>query len=129
MSLLDHKKLAVIHIVKRELGLSDKQYRDLLEEAAGVRSARDLDEAGFQRLMRFFARTRHYRAQPQGLTLRQKLYVRHLVEELGWDGNHLRNFLRKYYKKERLEELSKKEASKVIVGLQHILHARKPKPA
>lgn len=129
MSLLDHKKLAVIHIVKRELDLADEDYRDMLEKAAGVRSARDLDEAGFQRLMRSFARSRHYRPSRQGLTLRQRLFIKHLAEELGWDTNHLRNFLKKYYKKERVATLSKKEASKVIIGLQQILHAQRPKPA
>ena len=43
--MIDHKKLAVIHIVKRELGLSDEEYRNILHTAAGVQSAKDLDEA------------------------------------------------------------------------------------
>lgn len=124
MSGLDHKKLAVIHIVKRELNLDDKEYRDLLEQATGVRSARDLDEDGFRRLMRAFARSKHYQAQPAGLTIRQKLFIKHLADDLGWDQSHLHNFLGKYYKKGRLEELSRKEASKVIVGLQSILRSR-----
>lgn len=127
MSLLDHKKLAVIHIVKRELDLSDQEYRDMLEKAAGVRSARDLDEAGFRQLMRFFARSRHYQSTADGLTLRQKLFIKHLVEELGWDDGHLRNFVRKYYQKDTVAALTKKEASKVIVGLQHILSAKAPR--
>ena len=38
---MDKKKLAVIHIVKRELSLSDDEYRDILERVAGVRSAKD----------------------------------------------------------------------------------------
>ncbi len=120
MALLDQKKLAVIHIAKKKLGLSDKAYRDLLEQAAGVRSARDLDEAGFQKLMRFFARSQHYRLNAAGVTLRQKLYIDHLVEDLGWDARHLQNFLRKYYKKEKVADLDRKEASKVIEGLKHI---------
>jgi hypothetical protein len=125
MSGLDHKKLAVIHIVKRELGLAEKEYRDLLEQAAGVRSARDLDEDGFRRLMRAFARSRHFRAHADGLTIRQQLYIKHLVADLGWDQGHLANFLNKYYKKGTLAALSRKEASKVIVGLQSILAARR----
>lgn len=31
MTLPDHKKPAPIHIVKRELNLSDQEYRDILE--------------------------------------------------------------------------------------------------
>lgn len=126
MTLLDHKKLAVIHIVKRELNLDDQEYRDMLERVAGVRSARDLDDEGFQRLMRAFARSSHYQVNPHGLTLRQKLFIDHLMADLAWDQDHMCNFLKKYYKKGRVEELSRKEASKVIFGLQKILSSRSP---
>lgn len=123
MTLLDHKKLALIHIVKRELNLSDQEYRDMLEQVTGVRSARDLDEDGFRRLMRSFARSRHYQANPHGITFRQKLFIGHLIADLAWDQDHLHNFLIKYYKKSRVEELNRKEASKVILALQKILHS------
>ncbi len=120
MSLLDHKKLAVIHIVKRELNLSDQEYRDILEQVAGVRSARDLDPEGFQGLMRSFARSDNYQVNRYGLTLRQKLFISHLVADLGWSQAHLGNFLNKYYRKAAVEALTKKEASKVIVALKSI---------
>lgn len=126
--MLDHKKLAVIHIVKKELGLADQEYRDTLEKVTGVRSAKELDEAGFARLMRYFARSRHYRVNPQGMTFRQQLFIRHLVEDLGWDPAHFGNFLKKYYKKSSLESFSKQEASKLIESLKHILQHRQPPP-
>ena len=121
MSILDHKKLAVIHIVKRDLNLGDEEYRDMLEQVAGVRSARDLDDKGFQRLMRFFARSQHYQVNADGLTLRQKLFVNHVMDALGWEEGHRRNFLNKYYGKRGVEELSRKEGSKVIIALKSIL--------
>lgn len=122
---IDHKKLAVIHIVKRELCLSDDEYRDLLERETGVRSAKDLDEKGFQRLMRYFAGSSHYRLNKFGLTLRQKLYIQHLLYELGWDRHHFKNFLNKYYKKTDIHALTKKEASKLIESLKNIIkHGR-----
>lgn len=117
---IDHKKLAVIHIVKRELGFDDRQYRDFLSKHAGVSSAKDLDEYGFRRLMRAFARSRHYRLNPEGLTLRQKLYIEHLVAELGWDAGHFHNFLRKYYHHDRLTDCSKTEASHLIESLKNV---------
>jgi len=40
---VDHNKLVVIHIVKRELDLSEDEYRDILLRETGVRSAKDLD--------------------------------------------------------------------------------------
>jgi len=122
---LDRKKLAVIHIVKQELGLDDGDYRDILERLAGVRSARDLDEAGFRKLMNHFARSRYYRVNPEGLTLRQKLYIRHLQADLGWHDDHLGNFLKKYYHKGRVEGLTKKEGSKAIESLKNVLRHRK----
>lgn len=117
---VDHKKLAVIHIVKRELGLSEEAYRDMLERFAGVRSAKDLDEKGFRRLMRGFTSSRHYRINQDGLTFRQKLYIHHLADTLGWNRPHLNNFLHKYFKKERVDRLTKKEAGKVIAALKNI---------
>lgn len=118
---VDHKKLAVIHIVKRELALSDDEYRDILQRETGVRSAKDLDEKGFRRLMRYFAGSRYYRINKDGLTFRQKLYIKHLVDDLGWDVRHFKNFLNKYYKKTAIDKLTKKEASKVIESLKNIL--------
>ena len=118
---IDNKKLAVIHIVKKELGLTDDEYRHILERETGVRSAKDLDAQGFRRLMHYFTRSRHYRDRRDGITFRQKLYIRNLVRDLGWDGRHFANWLKKYHKKDGLERLSKREASKVIVGLKKIL--------
>lgn len=119
---LDHKKLAVIHIVKRELNLCDDDYRDILERETGVRSAKDLDAKGFRSLMRAFAASGYYHINKYGLTLRQKLYIRHLSDDLGWDKQHLKNFLNKYYKKKEIDRLTKKEASKVIESLKNILN-------
>jgi hypothetical protein len=118
--LLDRKKLALIHIVKKELKLSDEDYRCILERAAGVASARDLDEAGFRRLMRFFVRSDYFRANSFGMTLKQKLFIKALARRLGWDPRHLTNFIRKYYQKEGLEALDRKGASKLIESLKAI---------
>lgn len=122
---MDKKKLAVIHIVKRELGLSDQEYRDILQRVTGVRSAKDMDEAGFRRLMRYFAGSKYYRINRYGMTFRQKLYIKHLVGDLGWDERHFKNFLKKYYKKTDIAMLTKKEAGKVIFSLKNIIKHRK----
>ncbi|MCF8057006.1 MAG: regulatory protein GemA [Desulfocapsa sp.] len=123
---LDRKKLAVIHIVKRELELSDQEYREILERETGVGSAKDLDEKRFRLLMRYFARSKHYRINKYGLTFRQKVFIRHLVEDLDWDAQHFKNFLNKYYKKTAVDTLTKKEASKVIESLKNIITKQQP---
>lgn len=122
--MLDHKKLAVIHITRKELGLDEEEYRDTLEKVTGVRSSRELDEAGFRKLMRYFARSQHYRINQSGMTFRQKLYIRHLVEDLGWNNFHFENFLKKYYHTDSAEKLGKVEASKLIESLKHVITSK-----
>ena len=118
---LDRKKLALIHIVKQELNLSDQEYRDILQQVTGVRSAKDLDEPSFNRLLRYFTRSKQYQINQYGLTFRQKYFIKHLVADLGWDDQHLLNFLKKYYQKTGLDDLTKQEAGKVIESLKHII--------
>jgi len=117
---LDRRKLALIHIVKKELGLSDEDYRCILGRIAGVESSKDLDEAGFRKLMRFFVRSDYFRANSFGMTLKQRLFVKALARDLGWDPVHLRNFIRKYYERDGLEALDRQGASKLIESLKAI---------
>lgn len=119
--MIDKKKLAAIHIVKKELDLSEEEYRRILREAAGVNSAKDLDDGKFRQVMNYFVRSNYYRLNPSGLTIRQKLYIEFLAGQLHWEVPHVRNFLHKYYHKFNIEELSKKEAIKVIESLKHIM--------
>ena len=117
---MDKKKLALIHIIKKELNLSDSEYRDILEEAAGVKSAKDLDEVSFKKLMNYFVRSKYYQVNRFGLTMRQKMYVKYLIQKLGWEEPHIKNFLRKYYHKYEIDKLAKNEAIKVIESLKSI---------
>jgi len=118
---IDNKKLAVIHIVKKELGLSDLEYRDQLEEVTGVRSAKLLDESGFRKLMNYFARSKHYRTNQNGITFRQKMFIKSLKEQLDWAEQHFVNFLKKYYQKSDVDALTKKEGIKFIESLKNVL--------
>lgn len=117
---MDKKKLAVIHIVKKELNLSDEEYRGILRKEAGVESAKELDDEKFRKLMNYFVRSKYYQANPFGLTIRQKLYIKYLAEDIGWGEGHLDNFIRKYYHEAGLERLTRKEAIKVIESLKNI---------
>ena len=124
---LDKKKLAVIHIVKKELGLSDQEYRQQLEKVVGVRSAKYLDEQGFRRLMNYFARSKYYRSNKGGITFRQKMYLRDLKGRLNWQEAHFVNFMKKYYRKSDINSLTKKEAIKVIESLKNVLEHERMK--
>jgi len=117
---LDRKKIALIHIVKKELGIADEDYRCILRRIAGVDSSKDLDEAKFRKLMYFFVRSDYYRVNEFGMTLKQKLFIKALTRQLRWDAEHLRNFIRKYYRRDGLDFLTRKEASNLIESLKGI---------
>ncbi len=117
-------KLALIHIVKKELDLSDEEYRNILERVTGVRSAKDLTEDTFKTLMRYFVRSKHYKINAIGLTLKQRMYIKDLAVQLAWSERHLNNFISKYYKKSHIDALTRKEAIKVIEALKHMWERR-----
>jgi len=117
---LDRKKLALIHIVKKELGLSEEEYRRVLKDHAGVETAKDLDEASFRILMNFFVRSSYYQVNRFGLTMKQKLYIKYLERDLGWGQGHLDNFIRKYYHKQAVDNLTRTEARKLIESLKAV---------
>lgn len=121
MAKIDQKKLALIHIIKKELNLSDDAYRGILLQAAGVGSAKELDGAGFRKLMNYFVRSSYYQVNRYGLTMKQKLYIRYLVEKLSWTPGHFSNFIRKYYHKPQADELTRREAGKLIESLKAVL--------
>lgn len=50
------KQIALIKVAKRQLGLTDDQYRALLLWAGGVESAKDLGATGFERVMGYLTR-------------------------------------------------------------------------
>ena len=120
MSKLPQNKLALFNIIKKELNLTEMEYRHILLTAAGVFSAKDLDEVKFRKLMNYFVRTRHYRVDKDGVTIRQKLLIKYLAKELGWEEEHLNNFIHKYHQVDNLNRLTRQQAGRVIDSLKHV---------
>ena len=59
-------KLQIIHIAKRECGLTDEEYRQLLEGAAGITSASDLkSEQQFDKIMKAFGKLGFHSNRPR----------------------------------------------------------------
>lgn len=48
---ISKEKLGLIHVAKQQLGLSESEYRSILYDAAGVDSARHLDEDKFESVL------------------------------------------------------------------------------
>ena len=51
MTKISQKKLAVIDLARQQLHLSDEEYRLIMQETAGVESAKELDDEQFLRIM------------------------------------------------------------------------------
>lgn len=100
--MLSREQLALVHVAKRDLGLTDEVYRDILHVETGRESSKDLDRRGLDKLLARFAsmgfqqghldgRARGGRpkvppaADPTELpTPGQQGMIRHLWEDVGW---------------------------------------------
>ena len=49
---LSRKQIALIHVAKKKLNLTGEHYRGILNAIAGVESSKDLDQTGFELVMR-----------------------------------------------------------------------------
>jgi hypothetical protein len=139
---IGRKKKAIVHIAKEDLRLDDESYRQILKGVAGVESATQLTEEGFEKVMKRFEEMGFKgllpdpyqpvpkgrlipRDSPQGLegiTSNQLGFVSYLLEKLEWDEGHYHAFCRRIIKKP--DPLTKRDGQKIIIGLMAILRQR-----
>ncbi len=134
-SRLSRRQLALLHVARRELGLDDTAYRDLLESATGVRSAADLDYAGFRALLRRLERLgfrprgapRDYGRRPGMATPAQIDYIRGLWRRYRGrdDEAALRNWLHRRFGISDLRFLDRGMAHQTLVALKAMVARRR----
>jgi len=127
------KLLAKIHIAKKELGLTDETYRQILSDKCRVSSAKFLDNAQALRLIRHFkekgwqpkskakkyddlGKRDIYAARPEQLRLIEVLW--HQIYQGNNEKLHLRQFVFRVAKVMDLRFLEKDQAYNVIEGLK-----------
>jgi hypothetical protein len=115
------RQLALIHLAKSALRLSDDLYRDILYVQAGVESAKDLTREGFERVLQRFRELgfRHIRDERPGAeaTRGQLKMMRHLFDDLGWfDRARREGFCRRMCGEP--EPRTREQANKVIEALK-----------
>jgi hypothetical protein len=92
--MISAKQAALIHVAKKQLGLDEASYREVLSAYGGVSSARELDAEGFDRVMAGFNRlgfksswnARTFGDRRGMTTPRQIDMIRGLWRE--WSGKH-----------------------------------------
>jgi hypothetical protein len=139
---IGRKKKAIVHIAKEDLRLNEESYRQILKGVAGVESATQLTEEGFEKVMRRFQEMGFkgllpdpYQAVPKGrlippespqgeqtITPNQLNFISYLLEKLGWDEEHYRALCLRIIKKP--DPLTKRDGQKMIIGLMAILRQR-----
>ena len=122
------KQIGLIHVAKKQLGLTDDQYRALLLWAGGVESAKDLDAAGFERVMGYLTRLgfksdwtkRTFGNRPGMASPRQVDLIRELWRDYSGadDDAALGKWLERSYKVSSLRFLDAPAAQKAITGLR-----------
>jgi phage gp16-like protein len=126
---ISNSKLKLLHTAKRQLNLSDPQYRAILQKAAGVSSARDLDEDGFERVLtRFqalgFKTLREHRGfgdRPGMATPAQLELIRKLWREFtGGNDKGLEHWIERWYRISALRFLDSEGAHKAITALKRM---------
>jgi phage gp16-like protein len=126
------KLLAKIHIAKRDLGLDEETYREVLNSECGVRSAKFLDNTQAVKLIRYFidkgwvpkSKPKKFDDQKGDIysaTPAQKRKIEVLWHDL-YRGNsetkHLRQFLFNHFKVSDIRFLDKDKAYQAIEALK-----------
>lgn len=125
-------QLALIHVAKKELGLTEDDYRSLLELHGGVNSAKHLTLEGFERVMQrieqlgFKSTTdrqpaRAPRRDPDGAPYPAQLkMIEHQFEQLGFfETERRQGFCRRTIKKPWPQ--TRAEANKIFEALKAMI--------
>lgn len=126
---ISSKQIALLHVAKARLGLSEDQYRDVLVQIGGVTSSTGLDQNGFSAVMGFLEwrgftplvpHGRNYGDRPGMATFAQIELVRDLWREYTRGGGEetLNKWLERCFTVSSLRFLKKDTAPKVITALK-----------
>ena len=132
----NQKRLAIIHLAKKQLGLDEEAYRAILS-GAGVSSAKDIEtDAQFNSVMCAFARlgflpsgrgVNKYRgavtgSNPGMISRRQEYYIKGLwaLASRAKDEKSLRRMVKRIGKVDDISFLSRRAASALILALRDI---------
>ncbi|HCZ16918.1 MAG TPA: hypothetical protein DHV85_20580 [Candidatus Accumulibacter sp.] len=130
--MIDSKKISLIHLAKKNLAMTDDDYRALLLRAAGVESSTCLDAVGFAAVMVEFGRlgfestsASERRKEPyrQGshATYAQRSLIRRLWQAYKGeeDDAGLRHWLQRQFKVSHPRFLDQETTRKVICALRN----------
>lgn len=131
------RQIAVVHVAKKQLGLSEEVYRAVLVRIGGVESAADLDRTGFEAVMAYFTACgfrsswtqRTFGRRPGMATPKQVDLIRDLWNQWsdGKDEHELNNWLEHSYGVSALRFCDGPTTAKAIAGLKAMIGRKRAK--
>jgi hypothetical protein len=127
----------LIHALARAAALSDRQLYSMVEDLIGIASISALSRQEASCLIRrmetsqtdCFFRLRQEDQVPVDASrypnYRHIVAIRHIARDLGWDREHLKNWIKKYVKVASIAQLDRQSARKAFIGLMLIQRHRK----
>lgn len=124
--------IALLHIAKKDLGLDDDIYRDILEQQTGQRSAKDLTLKQLEQVLRYFAskgfkQTSNAVKKPQVKESKQaligKIEAQLAEQKLSWE--YAVGIAKNMFGKEALEFCTERQLWKIVAALEY--HAKRQK--
>lgn len=123
------RDLAKIHLAKKQLGMDDDTYRDMLWAVASVRSAGDLDYTGLQRVLAHMTATgfkaatprREHPGRPANINSEDRGPLLRKIEALLTDAHrewaYAHSLAEKMFHVKRLEFCGVEELRKIVTAL------------
>lgn len=131
-------ELGKIHIAKKQLGMDDETYRDMLFTIARVRSAADLDHAGRRKVLDHMKalgfkaeRKKNYPGRPHNIESKERGPLLKKVEAFlteahrPWEYAH--SMARNMFHVDQIEFCAPDQLRKIVAALQYDANRRKKK--
>ena len=127
------KQMRALWASAHRAGLTEEELRALTASLWGRRSIRDLTVVEASRLIEKLQDTGNRDAIPfqtsGRLTLAQARWIDALGKKIGWDPPHVLGLAKRMYSVERMDDLTRKEASGVIEALKALWNRSRSRTA
>lgn len=122
-------QIKLLQVARREVGLGEEEYRNVLGLYGGVESAKKLTQKGFEKVMKFLTvscgfevkrrpkeKRKYYSDDP--VSPNQNRRIIELFKSLGWETPRQRGFCRKLFR--NLWPMNRGDASRLIETLKEM---------
>ena len=120
-----NQRIAAIHMGKKQLGLDDDTYRDMLEQVIGKRSAKDMSDDDLVKVIQHLDQLgfskREFGNKPKVKLSKEALIGKieaHLAEnKLHW--NYAKGIAKQMFQKEALEFCTENQLWRIVAALEY----------